>query len=189
MFAIIGLGNPGQKYQNTKHNIGFRVIDALHGCLASNSQFLEKFGCLYAKENIGEHAAILIKPQKFMNLSGQTALPLINFFKIKPQDVIVIHDDLDLPPGRIRIRRSGSSGGHNGVQDLINVLGTTDFYRIRVGIGRPQQADAEDVVSWVLSGFRSEEKAVMDEIVKKASDAVVVLVSEGLEKAQMRTGS
>ena len=185
MFAIIGLGNPGQKYQNTRHNIGFRVVDALHGRFASGAQFLEKFGCLYAKENIRENSAILVKPQKYMNLSGQTAVPLINFFKIPPQDVIVIHDDLDLPLGRIRIRRSGSSGGHNGVQDLINVLGTTDFYRVRIGVGRPQStADAEDVVNWVLSGFRSEEKAAADEIVKKAADAVAVLVSEGPEKAQ-----
>ena len=184
MFAIIGLGNPGQKYQRTRHNIGFRVVDALHGSFAPSAQFLEKFGCLYVKENIQEHPALLIKPQKYMNLSGQTALPLINFFKVKPQDVIVIHDDVDLPLGRIRIRRSGSSGGHNGVQDLINVLGANDFYRVRIGVGRPQPTDTADVVSWVLSEFRSEERAIVDEMVKKAGNAVEILIREGLEKAQ-----
>ena len=184
MFAIIGLGNPGQKYQRTRHNIGFRVVDALHDNSAVGAQFLEKFGCLYAKEDIQGQTALLIKPQKFMNLSGQTAQPLISFFKIKPQDIIVVHDDLDLPLGRIRIRRSGSSGGHNGVQDLINVFGASDFYRVRIGIGRPQPEDSVDIVSWVLHEFRSEERAIVDEIVQKASNAVAVLISEGLEKAQ-----
>lgn len=169
--------------------MGFHVIDMLHSGFTSGSSFQEKFGCLYLKENIQGQTVLLIKPQKYMNLSGQTAQPLLNFFKIKPQEVIVVHDDLDLPLGRIRIRRGGSSGGHNGVQDLINVLGTDEFYRIRVGIGRPMQPEGgKNVVDWVLSDFRGEEKTVISEIVKKAGNATVILLSEGLEKAQSMSG-
>ncbi|MDR2338249.1 MAG: aminoacyl-tRNA hydrolase [Deltaproteobacteria bacterium] len=183
MFAIIGLGNPGQKYQNTRHNVGFAVVDMFCANSGLLDKFQEKFGCLYLKVNIVGQTGILVKPQKFMNLSGQAVQPLLNFFKVQAAEVIVVHDDLDLALGQLRVRKGGSSGGHKGVQDLINILGSNDFCRVRVGVGKPDKQEM-DTVSWVLSSFQVEEQVKIREAIEKASQAIKMLLAEGVEQTQ-----
>ena len=135
MFLIVGLGNPGTKYDNTHHNIGFEVID----CLAQRwgVSFLEKHKGLLGSSDRAQGRVFLLKPQTFMNLSGESVVPVAQFYKIPLDHTLVLYDDLDLPAGTIRIRKTGGSGGHNGMKSLIQLLGSEDFPRVRIGIGRP----------------------------------------------------
>lgn len=185
MFAVIGLGNPGSKYEATRHNAGFWVVDILQQRLASADSWKTKGGCQFIKTRIASEELLLVKPQKFMNLSGQAAWPLLQFFKVSPDSVVVVYDDLDLPSGRIQVRRGGSAAGHNGVSDMISALGTKDFYRIRVGVSGAQddrgQRSGKD---WVLSAPRPEEQELLDKAVSVGADALEILVVEGLEPAQ-----
>ncbi len=183
MLAIIGLGNPGQKYNKTRHNVGFDVLDIFYEEQKIVGTFQEKFNCLYLKVKIHNVDVLLIKPQKFMNLSGQATRPLLDFFKIDTSGILVIHDDLDLQVGQLRIRKGGSAGGHNGVQDLITTLGTADFCRLRVGIGKPVNKEIE-IVSWVLGSFQKDEKEKIDDVLKRASEATSLWVKNGLEATQ-----
>lgn len=149
---IVGLGNPGEKYHETKHNIGFMVLDqwARQEQVAFNKS---KHQGLYAEFFVGGEKVILVKPQTFMNLSGQCVKPLIDYFKIDIDDVVVIYDDMDLPIGKIRLRQKGSAGGHNGIKSLIQHFGTQTFNRVKVGVGRP--LEFETVIQHVLSKFLS----------------------------------
>lgn len=165
---IVGLGNPGKKYDDTRHNIGFRVIDEL----AKNFQInvnQEKFKGVYGFETIKGEKVFLLKPLTFMNLSGESVKPLMDYYKISVDDVVVVYDDLDLPPGKIRLRQKGGHGGHNGIKSLLAHLGTENFKRIRVGIGRPEPGHA--VANYVLSTFRPDERVEMDEAVSQAVKA------------------
>ncbi|WP_096190469.1 aminoacyl-tRNA hydrolase [Evansella halocellulosilytica] len=169
MKLIVGLGNPGAKYDGTRHNVGFEVIDRCQQQLSielDQSKFKGAFG--YRK--IGEEKIFLLKPLTYMNLSGESIVPLMNFYKIRIDELLVIYDDLDLPPGAIRLRQKGGHGGHNGIRSIISQLGTDKFKRIRVGIGRPPQGQA--VPNYVLSGFQEEERAEVDQAVEKATEAV-----------------
>lgn len=147
MKLIIGLGNPGKKYEQTNHNIGFMIIDLLaqkHGINLDQ----KKFSSFYGEKNIGGEKVILLKPQTYMNLSGQAAAAIVHFFKIDISDLLVIHDDLDLEPGKVRFRKKGSAGGHNGLKSLIEQLQTENFARVKVGIGKPLRP--EQTESFVL---------------------------------------
>ena len=180
MKLIVGLGNPGGEYSATRHNVGFMAADELARRW--------NIGSWKSKSNaqIGEYrtagdTVLVIKPQTYMNLSGTAVRELARFYKIPPQEVIVIFDDLDLPAGRLRLRMKGGSGGHRGIESLLTHMGTEDFPRIRIGIGRPP---AEwDVANYVLSKFTDAEQPLLRDAVAKATDAVEYILKHGFTKA------
>ncbi|MFA9559787.1 aminoacyl-tRNA hydrolase [Evansella sp. AB-rgal1] len=169
MKLIVGLGNPGKKYDGTRHNIGFDVIDRCEDQLAITLD-QSKFKGIYGFRKIGENKVFLLKPLTYMNLSGESIIPLMNYYKINKDDLLVVYDDLDLAPGTIRLRQKGSHGGHNGIKSIIAQLGTDQFNRIRIGIGRPPQGQA--VPDYVLGTFSKEDLTVVDEAVIKATNAI-----------------
>ncbi|WP_284140751.1 MULTISPECIES: aminoacyl-tRNA hydrolase [unclassified Virgibacillus] len=168
MKCIVGLGNPGRKYEATRHNIGFMVVDEL---LKRHQWSLnkEKFSGKFAMEQLLDEKVILLKPETYMNLSGASIRPLSDYFGIAPQDVVVIYDDLDLPPGKIRLRQKGGHGGHNGIRSTIDHLGTKEFNRIRIGIGRP--TTPIPVVDYVLGKFTKAEQDEVEASIQLAADA------------------
>lgn len=180
MFLIVGLGNPGRKYEKTRHNAGFRVIELLAerwNC----DHYENAFEGELAKCAHGGQKALLLKPQTFMNLSGASVAVCANFHKIPPSQIWVIHDDLDLPLGHLRIRESGSAGGHNGVQSVIERLGTRDFARFRLGIGRP--TGPMPIEDYVLQPFADGEREATDAMLLRAADAVEAALKDGLQKS------
>lgn len=180
MKIVIGLGNPGRKYERTRHNIGFMVADDL-AAAAGVSLSQEKHHALMGKANIGGEAVILAKPQTFMNDSGRSAAALARDAYAAAGDLIVVHDELDLALGTVRVKTGGGHGGHNGLRSLIDSLGSADFIRVRVGIGRPPAgADAAD---YVLSPFGAEERAAAAGAVGRAAEAVRMIIADGVTKA------
>ncbi|SDQ04271.1 peptidyl-tRNA hydrolase [Virgibacillus subterraneus] len=168
MKCIVGLGNPGRKFKKTRHNIGFMVIDELvdrHNWKLKK----DKFNGKSTVEFLGNEKVILLQPQTYMNLSGGSIRPLIDFYNIAVDDVLVIYDDLDLPTGKIRLRQKGSHGGHNGIRSTIEHLGTKEFKRLRIGIGRP--SGQMQVVDYVLGSFPKEKHEAVDSGIQKAADA------------------
>lgn len=181
MKLIIGLGNPGKAYVNNRHNVGFRCIEHLarvHHIPWSKRMGRAKIG----SGEVAETQVVLAKPQTFMNLSGRSVRLLVRHLSVPLEDVVVIYDDLDLPLGRVRIRRRGSAGGHKGVQSIIASLRSEEFPRIRVGIGRPDG----DEVSYVLSDFSAEERELVSEAVRTVAAAIYSILSEGIEAAMNR---
>ena len=181
MYLIVGLGNPGRQYEATRHNMGFDTVD----CLIEKHNVPQggvKFNAMYGKGIIGGDKAILMKPLSFMNLSGGPVRDMVNFFKIDPEkELIVISDDIDLEPGQLRIRKQGSAGGHNGLKDIIQKLGTQNFVRIKIGVGaKPQGWDLAD---HVLSRFPDSERKLVDEAIREAADAVEKIIAQGPEAA------
>jgi PTH1 family peptidyl-tRNA hydrolase len=170
MKVIVGLGNPGKQYEMTRHNVGFWVIDRL--AEKWNISLTQgKFKGLVGEGRVGTEKVLLVKPLTYMNLSGECVGPLLNFYKLDAEeDLLVIYDDMDLPCGKIRLRTKGSSGGHNGVKSLIAHLGTEEFKRIKVGIGRPEPG--RKVVDHVLTTFSPEDLADVQEAVKRSGEAV-----------------
>lgn len=188
MFAIVGLGNPGPRYERTRHNAGVWVVERLAATPGVQSEpWREKFRCRYCKVKLGDVQGLAILPQGFMNESGDVVQPLLNFFKISPTNIIVVHDELDLEPGMVRLKRGGSST-HNGVNDLTRALGESNFTRIRVGIGHPRSSaqHGPDVSSWVLSVPTHEEQRKLEEAVEDAQAGIELLLRSGLEAAQGR---
>ena len=181
LFLIAGLGNPGRQYEGTRHNVGFDVIDALVQKY-NIPQSGVKFNAMYGKGTIEGQKVILMKPLSFMNLSGGPVQEMAAYFKIeKTTNLIIIHDDIDLQPGQLRIRKQGSAGGHNGMKDIIKRLGTEQFLRIRVGVGA--KPEGRDLADYVLSRFAQEDRAKVDEAVRKAASAVAMAVTEGPDAA------
>lgn len=184
MYIIAGLGNPGSRYEGTRHNMGFDVIDRL---IVTNNVPMagRKFHALYGMGMIGGQKAILAKPLTYMNLSGTSIRELIDFYKIDPAaELIIISDDIDLDPGRIRIRKKGSAGGQNGLKHIIQCIGTQEFIRVRVGTGaKPQDWDLAD---WVLSRFSGEERQLVDDAIIRAAEAVETILSDGIDTAMNR---
>ncbi|MBE7106557.1 aminoacyl-tRNA hydrolase [Bacillus cereus] len=168
MKLIVGLGNPGREYELTRHNIGFMAIDALakRWNISLNEQ---KFKGLFGAGFVNGEKVILLKPLTYMNLSGESIRPLMDYYKIDVEDFIVMYDDLDIPVGKLRLRMKGSAGGHNGVKSTISHLGTQEFQRIRMGIDRPQ--NGMKVVDYVLGRFRSEEISDVNQSIEKTADA------------------
>lgn len=180
IFLIVGLGNPGRDYRNTRHNIGFMAVDALASamkCQMTRVQFKAIIGTL----NYEEKKVILAKPQTFMNLSGVPVASLLRYYRVGLDHLLVIHDDLDLPLGTIRIRPGGGSAGQRGMESIIEKLGTQDFPRLRLGIGRPP--GQMDSAAYVLQPFSSGETEIMAMVLKKAVDAVKCFVGESMEAA------
>jgi PTH1 family peptidyl-tRNA hydrolase len=186
MKLIVGLGNPGFLYARNRHNVGFMCVS--HLARVNNIVFDRKQG--HARTgigNIGRYKAVLARPQTYMNASGESVSVLLKKLNVKPADLIVIHDDIDLPLGKIRLRLGGSSGGHKGIDSIISHIGTQDFYRIRVGIGKPDRDNTpvkeEAVIAYVLSDFTPEERKVIDEAIPKVSEAIAYLLAAGLNAA------
>ncbi len=179
MYIIAGLGNPGAKYEGTRHNVGFSVIDALaeaHNISVDKKQFKGLTG----RGVIAGQQVLLLKPLTFMNLSGESLRAAFDFYKPDTDQVLVIFDDISLEIGQLRIRKKGSAGGHNGVKSIITHLGTTEFPRIKVGVGEPARGE---LVDFVLGRFHGEDVAVMKEAVKTAAGAVETFLTEGPESA------
>ncbi len=180
IFLIVGLGNPGNRYENTRHNVGFRTIDYLS---EKHNIKLSKIGykAIYGDGLIGEKRVILVKPQTFMNLSGESVKEIVNWYKLSLDRLIVIYDDIDLDPGKIRIRPKGSSGSHNGMKSIIFQLQAENFPRIRIGIGRPPEK--WDFADYVLSKFPKEEWEIMFNSIEKAAEAAIMITKSGPGKA------
>ena len=180
MKLVAGLGNPGDKYSSTRHNIGFMVVDTLasrHGIRVDKN----KKRSLTGNTIITGEKVLIAKPQTFMNLTGEALGPLFSFLDIEIEDVIVVHDDLDLDFGRIKIKAGGGHGGHNGIRSIIPHIGGKDFIRVRVGIGKPPKG--WDISNYVLNQFSSEEKKDLDDLLERAADAVEMIISVGHLKA------
>ncbi|MGM9648800.1 MAG: aminoacyl-tRNA hydrolase [Butyricicoccaceae bacterium] len=180
-WLVVGLGNPGKKYENTRHNTGFLVMDTLcreHGVSCDRS----RFRALTGEAVLGGKRVLLLKPQTFMNLSGEAVHEAASFYKIPPERVLVIFDDISLPVGTLRIRAKGSAGGQNGVKNIIAQLGSEQFPRIKVGIGGKPHPDY-DLADWVLSSFRPEEQEAMQDAAKRAAAAVSELIEHGVPSA------
>ncbi len=177
--AVIGLGNPGKKYEKTRHNIGFMVADALASALRCKKNIKECcFSIIY---NCKDHDLLIVKPQTYMNNSGVAVKNLIEDYRLKPEEVLVVYDDLDLPLGKIRLRKSGSSGGHRGIQSIIEHLKTQDFPRLKIGIGRP--ATKKEVVNYVLSPFNKDEILLVEKVISSSVDCLLNVLKYGIDKS------
>lgn len=178
MFLIVGLGNPGSKYEKTRHNVGFDVIDLLSD--KYNIQLnREKFKGIYGDGLIASQKVIMLKPGTYMNLSGESVREISDFYKIPPENIIVIHDDISLDCGRLRIRGQGSAGGHNGIKNIILNLATDKFVRIKVGVGQPDG----DLVSFVLGRFPGEDRKKVEKVFDAVGMAAEIIIGEGIDKA------
>ena len=183
MFLIVGLGNPGKKYSLSRHNVGFMVIDEI----AKRQEIdvrKKGFNSLYCESIIDHEKIVLLKPQTFMNESGGAVYAAVNFYKISTSDILVVHDDIDLPTGAMQVKFSGGSAGHKGIDSVIGHLGGCDFIRIRIGVGRPNQKP--EVVSHVLSDFEQGEIKIIRVMIEKAADAVMETILNGLERAMSK---
>jgi PTH1 family peptidyl-tRNA hydrolase len=173
MKIIAGLGNPGKKYEGTKHNTGFMALD--HYLAAQQLQLdKDKFAGLWTKQKLGGEDVIFLEPQTYMNDSGKSVAQVARFFKVTPADILIIHDDMDLPLGKIRVKANGKSGGHNGIKSIISDLGTSDFNRLKIGIRHPRQTS---VVSWVLTPFNQEQQAAMAKAFDTADQIIADFVA------------
>lgn len=182
-YLIVGLGNPGAEYQNTRHNVGFRAVDLLAERHRIDTRKTQK-RAFVGHGRIGDMPVALAKPITFMNLSGESIAALLRAFDLQPADVIVVTDDVDLSTGRLRVRPSGSAGGHNGLKSVIEHLRTEDFPRIRIGVGRPKGERA--MIDHVLSKFERTELEPIAQAIESAADAVETILSEGVEAAMNR---
>ncbi len=181
MFVIVGLGNPEKKYFGTRHNVGFDTIDALSD--KYNIGLTEtKFKAAYGKGRIGNERVILVKPLTYMNLSGEAVAPICNYFKVdSKEELIVISDDVELDVGMLRVRPKGSAGGHNGLKNIISLLGHDEFSRVRVGVGKKPRD--WDMVDWVLGHFEGDDKTAIKESIDRATEAVVEIMENGTDSA------
>lgn len=180
-WIVVFLGNPGLKYEGTRHNAGFMACDALSkakGISVNRS----RFRALTAACNIGGESVLLMKPQTFMNLSGEAVQQAAAFYKVKAENIIVVSDEVSLPIGKLRIRQKGSAGGHNGLKNIIQCLGTDQFPRIRMGVGGPPHPDY-DMADWVLSVFKNQDAADMAQAAERAAQAVECYITQGPQKA------
>ena len=181
---VVGLGNPGDNYARTRHNLGFMVADLLAARLGSKFKAHKRSGAEVASGRLAGHSVLLAKPRCFMNESGRQVGPLAKFYSVAPADVIVIHDDLDLEFGIIRLKIGGGEGGHNGLRSVATALATKDFQWVRIGIGRPP--GRKDPAAFVLENFTAAERAEVPTVCEQAADATELLIELGLEPAQNR---
>ena len=183
MWLLVGLGNPGTEYANTRHNVGFHVVD-LVAARTGAPPARAKYGAEIAETRIGSERVLLCKPMEYMNVSGQPVVRVASFWKIEPGQTVVVHDDLDLPFGRLKLGVGGGHGGNNGVRSILAEWGSADFNRVRMGIGRP--AAGRDASSHVLGGFEGADRAAAPEFFARAADAATCIVTDGLAAAMNR---
>jgi len=183
-WLIVGLGNPGKDYERTRHNAGFRALDMLSaklGCKVDKG----KFQGLYGQTDYCGKKLYLLKPLTYMNLSGRSVLQLSAYFKIPPQRIIVMFDDISLEPGRLRIRADGSAGGHNGIKSIIAELGSQDFPRVKIGVGAKPH-EQQDLADWVLSGFSATEEVALVSALARSAEAALCIIDRGVPEAANR---
>ena len=183
-WLIVGLGNPGTEYARTRHNTGFRCMDILSEELGCKVDKL-KFQGLYTQVSWNGKKLFLLKPQTYMNLSGKSVLQLSAYFHIPPQRIIVIFDDISLPPGRLRVRGEGSAGGHNGIKSIISELGSQDFPRVKIGVGAKPNPEY-DLADWVLSSFSAQDEKALAVSLKNAADAALAIIDHDVPEAANR---
>ena len=179
MKVVVGLGNPGAQYANTPHSVGFEVVDRIAAGCGASWEEKRQFRCLMAKVAFAGQQALLVKPQTFMNLSGESVAPVVKYHNATAADLVVVQDDIDLAVGRLRIRKAGSCGGHNGIRSIIERLGTQAFVRIKIGVGK----DRANVVGHVLGKFDPDTRKVMDAVVAEAAKAAEAVLSKGPDAA------
>lgn len=184
---IVGLGNPGREYEDTRHNVGFWWVDELARAHQLNLHAEAKFHGLAARGNLHGHELWLLKPQTFMNVSGRAVGALAQFYKIVPAEILVVHDELDLPPGSAKLKTGGGHGGHNGLKDIIAHLGSKDFWRLRIGIGHP--GERAEVSNFVLNNPRREERELIDAAMDKAQHVAHLIVEGKMEAAMLKLHS
>lgn len=175
MKIIAGLGNPGAKYDSTPHNVGFESVDAIACALGVQWEFKKSFNAMIASGVFAGQKVLLVKPQTFMNLSGDSIAPIVKYNNATAADLLVIHDDIDLPLGRLRVRKTGSAGGHNGIKSIIERMGTRDFSRLKIGVGK----DKSNVVGYVLGKFAPEAKEIVAKVVSESIKASELIISKG----------
>ena len=184
---IVGLGNPGREYETTRHNAGYWWVDELARLQNVSFKSEAKFHGLTARGQLHSHEMLLLKPQTFMNVSGRAVGALAQFYKIAPAEMLVVHDELDLPPGVARLKMGGGHGGHNGLKDIIAHLGSKDFWRLRLGIGHP--GERADVAGYVLNDPRREERELIDEAIQRALHVAPLIVEGKTEAAMLKLHS
>ena len=179
MKIIVGLGNPGAQYENTPHSVGFEAVDAIAAEIGASWETKRQFSCLMAKGTFAGQSVMLVKPQTYMNLSGDSVAPVVKYHNATAADLLVIQDDIDLPVGRMRVRKNGSCGGHNGIRNIIERLGTQDFARLKLGVGK----DKSDVIAHVLGKFDPTTRKTMDLVVAEAVKAAAAILRDGPDRA------
>ena len=179
MKIIVGLGNPGAQYENTPHSIGFEAVDAIAAEIGASWEAKRQFSCLMAKGTFAGLPVMLVKPQTYMNLSGDSVAPVVKYHNATAADLLVIQDDIDLPVGRMRVRKNGSCGGHNGIRNIIERLGTQDFARLKLGVGK----DKSNVIAHVLGKFDPTTRKTMDLVVAEAVKAAAAILRDGPDRA------
>ena len=179
---IAGLGNPGRQYERTRHNLGWLVVDEV--ARRQGGSWRSKFSGMLSETRLGDLRLALLKPETYMNESGRSVGAAMRFFKVEAESLLVVHDDVDLETGRLQARRGGGLAGHNGLRSLAQQLGTQDFLRLRIGVGRPGRGDPRSVSDWVLSGFAPEDD--VGTLVSRAADAAEAIALDGLDAAQAR---
>ena len=179
MKIIVGLGNPGAQYENTPHSVGFEAVDAIAAEIGASWEAKRQFSCLMAKGTFAGLPVMLVKPQTYMNLSGDSVAPVVKYHNATAADLLVIQDDIDLPVGRMRVRKNGSCGGHNGIRNIIERLGTQDFARLKLGVGK----DKSDVIAHVLGKFDPTTRKTMDLVVAESVKAAAAILRDGPDRA------
>ena len=186
MKIVVGLGNPGLKYEFTRHNIGFRVVDSLGRDIEIEFKKVKSYYSLISRGRINNHKVMLVKPQTFMNLSGRAVSKVFSYYKIPLQDLLIVYDDLNLELGQVRIRKKGSAGGHKGMESIMQYLHSEDIPRLRIGIGNPSANFNFDCVSCVLSNFNGDEEDRIKETIKLSTEAIKTVIEDGFEKAMRK---
>ncbi len=181
---IVGLGNPGTEYERTRHNVGFWWVDGAARKLGASLKHDRAYHGLLARVNRPEGALFLLEPQTYMNLSGKSVAALARFFKIAASDILIVHDEIDLPPGQMKLKLGGGVAGHNGLKDLQAVLGSADFWRLRIGVGHPGNRD--EVADWVLRKPSPEHRELIESCVERSLDALELLIDGPMERAMMK---
>lgn len=183
---MVGLGNPGLKYEFTRHNIGFRIVDSLARDIEVEFKKVKSYYSLISRGMVNNHKVMLVKPQTFMNLSGRAVSKAVSYYKIPIQDLLIVYDDLNLELGQIRIRKKGSAGGHKGIESIMQYLDSEEIPRLRIGIGNPSVNFNFNYVSYVLSNFNNEEKDKIGEVIQLSTKAIKTVIEDGLEKAMRK---
>ena len=185
-WLLVGLGNPGAKYADNRHNVGFMVLDAWRDRFVPAPPWSEKFKahtCSISSQVPGGGRCVMLKPQTFMNLSGESVGPAARYVRAEPPKILVVHDELDFEVGRVAIKKGGGHGGHNGLRDIIRVLGSRDFLRIRVGIGRPKPPFRGDVADWVLTNFSGDDAISLPDTIERTRNAIDCVMADGVRAA------
>jgi len=183
---VVGLGNPGLKYEFTRHNIGFRIVDSLARNIEIEFKKVKSYYSLISRGMINNHKVMLVKPQTFMNLSGRAVSKVVSYYKIPLQDLLIVYDDLNLELGQVRIRKKGSAGGHKGIESIMQYLNSEEIPRLRIGIGNPSVNFNFNCMSYVLSNYNNNEKDKIEEVIQLSTEAIKTVIEDGFEKAMRK---